>query len=310
MSGEEKDVYDSENKQIVRERLWAPCLTKIILEINSWTNLKRHIRYLCFPGPNYLFLDYLIKNKLIPIESIVVGVEKDIAIAIKIRPEIKKLLPNYLQYDDFFETIVSEHEGFKGKFPFDFAELDFTKFVLETTNGEGTLPFIIALNNFFSLQLQNFNKETRITGFYLTITSKVAPWVYHEIFKKFEKNPINIWLEKVIKPFNSLLNHPYLNDILSKKKPYSEETKDNIIIISLILVVMQNAFDYFLINLINKPICYIGSISKMATIVFYCKKKTKAQLGSASSNELLRKKNFRNAVYLCENTSFLPKPSK
>ncbi|KKL77346.1 hypothetical protein LCGC14_2035830, partial [marine sediment metagenome] len=205
---------------------------------------------------------------------------------------------------------VREHEGFQEKFPFDFAELDFTKFVLKTTNSEGTLPFIQALNDFFIKQLQSFDKDIRITGFYLTFTSKMQIWVFPETYKEYEGNPIKILIEKELNSFNSVLNHPYLNDIITKKIPHSRKIKDIIIIMSLVLVVMNHAFDYFLIELINKPICYIGDISKMVTVVFYCKKKTRAQLGSASFNERVRKDNLMNAINLCKNTIFLLNPSK
>ena len=310
MSGEKRDAFDTENKQIVRERLWIPCFKNKFLEINSWKKQIRPIRYLCFPGPNYLFLKYLVEKELIPKESIIIGVESDLGIATKIRPEIKMLLPNYIQYDDFFENIVSNHEGFQEKFPFDIAELDFTKFVLKTTNGEGTLPYIRALDNFFIKQLQNFDREIRIKGFYLTITSNMQIWVFTKTFKEYKGNAIKILLEKELESFNSALNHPYLSDIITKKIPLSKKIKDIIVIMSLILVVMNHAFDYFLIKLINAPICYIGTSSKMVTVVFHCKKKTKAQLGSASYNERIRKENLMNAIDLCKDTDFLLKPSK
>lgn len=310
MSGEERDAFNTENKQIVRERLWIPCFKNKFLEINSWKNQTRPIRYLCFPGPNYIFLDYLVKKAIIPKESIVIGMESDLGIAAKIRPEIKILLPNYIQYDGFFENLVCNHEGFQEKFPFDIAELDFTKFVLKTTNSKGTLPYIQALNNFFVKQLQNFDRGIRIKGFYLTITSKMQIWVFPETFKEYEGNAIKILLEKELEPFNSALNHPYLDDILTKRIPHSKKIKDIIVIMSLILVVMNHAFDFFLIELIKAPICYIGTISKMVTVVFHCKKKTKAQLGSASNNERRRKENLMNAIDLCKNTMFLPRRSK
>ena len=310
MTSDKLDIYDTPNKQYVREGHWVPCFKKVNAEFVTWKIRKRNLRYLCFPGKNFLFIRYLLKENLINRNTYVVAIEEDPERMVQIRLHLPQLLnrKNLFFYEDLFEKLVIDEE-FCQKFPFDVAELDFPKFVLKTTRSTPTPPILEALENFFINQQRVINMNlVRINKFYLIITSNMRVIANYDELNRYGGNKTKYLIQEVLRENNDYLNYPYLNQLINKSK-FTWEERDLIVIIGINLTIINLASNYFNTILIDKPICYKGRKkgAKMVGLIYLCEKKN-IKVGASAKYQKLKIENLKKSIDLSKNTIFLPEP--
>lgn len=311
MSPDGRDIFDNPNKQSVRERHWEPCFGTINKEIDSWKNRGRPLRYLCFPGQNVIFIKYLLEKNLFDRKTFVVAVEEEEERVIKIRIELSKILDrqNYFIYLDSFEKLIIDNDEFCNKFPFDILGMDLTKFVLKTDRRSPRAPILEALQNLFINQQRAINKNlVRINKFYLILTSNMDVMATSDDFVKYNRDKIKYLIEKILREFADLLNHPYLDELVTKTK-LNQKEKKRVVIISIILPIISLASNYFNIELNDDPIYYKGRRGgkKMVGLVFLCKKRNLRVNSSVRENKL-RIRNMNDSINKLKETIFLPEP--
>ena len=311
MSSDNHDKLDNPNKQSVRERHWEPCFDAIDKEIDSWKNRRRALRYLCFPGKNLIFIKTLLKKKLINKKSFLVAIEKDEIKEINIRIALSKLFnrDNIIIYNDLFEKLIVGSDEFCNKFPFDILGMDLTKFVLKTDRSSPRAPILEALENLFINQQRAINKNlVRINKFYLILTSNMDVMATSDDFVKYNRDKIKYLIEKILRDFTDLLNHPYLDELVTKTT-LNQNEKKLVIIISIILPIISLASNYFNIELNDCPICYKGKRGgkKMVGLVFLCEKRILRVNTSVKKNKL-RIRNLKDSINKAIKTIFLPEP--
>lgn len=311
MSYRDFDVFNTKNKQRVREDLWIPCFLDINSEINQWKKRKRDLRYLCFPGSNSLFVKHLLEKRIINPETFIIGVEKNNSLALKISTELGKLfkIGKTFIYNDKFERLICNNEEFCKKFPFDIAELDFTGSILTVNDTVGSSPYFEALDNLFLQQAVSFNrKKHRIKRFYLIITSNTNPTIPYELLISYRGRRFDYIKEEILKDYNQDLNHPYLNKLL-KKNYFNRKELIKIFIISLNLRLINLGSRNFSISLIKSPYCYKGRKkgARMVSMVYICKK-ISTNIGTNRHYSRARINNLNESITQSKNTIFLPEP--
>ncbi len=303
--------FKSKNKQYVRDKQWKTCFEETNNKLQRYENSKRELRYLCFPAEECIFINQLFKNKLINKKTFIVGVEEDSALAYEIRLKFRSWFEeeSFKIFPDWFEDLVIDEE-FAIFFPFDIANLDFTKCVLNIDSVAGDLPTIDSIQNFFINQSHSIvHRRVRITDFYLLITSNISIQVPPEIFKRYHGDRNLILIEKVINVFNRFLKNPDL-DVILKQKKFTPRGKKRIFILSLCLIVIELGFKYFYIELIEPPIFYKGKKdgAKMVSLKFYCKKQTTIKISSTTTTHNSKMRSLRNVIKLSKQTEFRPEP--
>ena len=311
MSADNHDTFDNPNKQYVRERHWEPCFDAINNEIESWNNRTRPLRYLCFPGQNIIFIKYLLEKSLLNRKTFLVAVEEEEERVIKIRLELSKILdrPNYFIYIDSFEKLIVDNDEFCNKFLFDILGMDLTKSVLKTDRNSPRAPILEALGNLFINQQRAINKNIfRINKFYLIITSNMDVMATNADFERYERDKTKYLIEKILREFAELLNHTYLDELVTKTA-LNQNEKKLVTIISIILPIISLASNHFNIKLNDYPIYYKGRKrgQKMVGLVFLCEKRN-LQVNSSVRENKLKIRNLNDSVNKAIKTISLREP--
>ncbi len=296
---------------MVRDKQWKPCFKSVNNQLKNFIRGKREVRYLCFPAEECIFITQLLNSELINKKSQIIGVEKDTAIAYEIRLKLRKWFEeeNFKVFPEKFENLITDPE-FASFFPFDIANLDFTHCALNIDSASGDIPIIDAIQNFFINQNQSFIiNRVRINDFFLLITSRISIEIHPTILKQYGNDRNKVLLEKVIGVFNKFLRNKHLTAFLSKSS-FATKDKFLIFVISLCLIVIEQGFRHFYIELKEPPILYKGRKKSvtMVSMKFYCKKQVASRLNGTVKLQKQKTDFLRNGIELAMQTDFLKQP--
>ncbi len=313
MSVLEGSLFESKNKQQVREELWEPCFEIRNSRLSMRKRNKRPIRYLCFPGGKALFLRYLLEKDHINERSIIVGIEENRSLKGQIEELFQqelKLKKAIMVGDKKYQNIVKNHKQLNEKYPFDIINLDINGSYHSLSNRNQEAIYIIALQYLLIQQNINFKRYNYMENdFYLLITSNLEKTRLPEdiIIEKYGGDLTLYLKNEVLNQYRKLGNHiieKYLeNEVTGEREIFK------VSIHSTVLRIINQCSQFFTIKLDYRPICYRnqGDTSKMVAMRFICEKIKSAP---STNGKLLesRNVNMNKSIDLVESTRFLPDP--
>lgn len=309
------DIFDTPNKQKVREELWVPCFKEIILDLQKRKRFKRAFRYLCLPGPNSICVKYLLDNSIINGSTYIVGIEKTYEVV----PQIQEFFSSHFKYRNNFvycgklQKLIKVNQQFFNKFPFDIAELDISGSFLSIAEKNGNFIYIDALQRFLSHQALNCDVNPfRIRRFYLIITSNIkGGFIPLEYLSPYDEDLTSFIKEEILMSYRDKLDHPSFNSLLRKER-FNERERNLIAILGINLKIINFGSQNFVIRLNNNPYCYRGRRggAKMVSMTYICER-TRPTLGTNGNMLNFRGKVTNNLIQsldLVFDTIFLPEP--